>query len=80
MNISVEVTPDLLKYLDGKVKAGMFKSRSEVVREAIRDMIQRDLQEQLKAKGITPKDIDNLRDDVAKELLRKKYGKKARDS
>jgi Arc/MetJ-type ribon-helix-helix transcriptional regulator len=77
MNISVEVTPDLLKYLDGKVKSGMFKSRSEAVRTAIRDMIQSDLQQQLKDKGITLKDIDRLRDDVAGELLEKRYGKKA---
>ena len=76
MNISVEVTPDLLKYLDGKVKSGMFKSRSEAMRSAIRDMIQRDLQYQLKEKGITLKDIESLRNDVAGELLEKRYGGK----
>jgi len=73
MNISIEVTGDLLQYLDEKVKEGLYKSRSEVVRTAIREMIQHDIQEQLKAKGLRPKDIPKLRDEVAGELLDKAY-------
>ena len=73
MNISVEITGYLLEYLDQKVKKGLYKSRSEVVREAIRYMIQKDLENQLRAKGIAPEDLDELRDDVAGDILVKKY-------
>lgn len=76
MNISVEVTGNLLKYLDAKVKSGLFKSRSEVVRQAIREMIQIDLAAQLETKGITVEDIERMREDMAEELQGKKYGKK----
>ena len=74
MNISVEVTGHLLEYLDSKVKLGLYKSRSEAVRCAIREMIQRDLEEQLRAKGISPENLDELRDEVWGEVLEKKYG------
>ncbi len=75
MNISVEVTGNLLKYLDSKVRSGMYKSRSEVVRQAIREMIEDDLAGQLEAKGITLDDIEDLREEVSPELLERKYGR-----
>lgn len=78
MNISVEVTGNLLKYLDSKVHSGLFKSRSEVVRQAIREMIQDDLAGQLDAKGITMDDIESLREEVSEELTERKYGKKSK--
>ncbi len=73
MNISVEITGNLLEYLDKKVKEGLYKSRSEVVREAIRRMIQEDLKEQLEARGINPENLDELRDEVTAEVLEKRY-------
>ena len=76
MNISVEVTGNLLKYLDSKVHSGFFKSRSEVVRQAIREMIQQDIAGQLEAKGITMDDIEALREEVSAELIERKYGKR----
>jgi antitoxin ParD1/3/4 len=75
MNISIELTGNLLEYLDSKVKKGLYKSRSEVIREAIREMLRKDLQEQLDAKGIKPEDLDKLRDDAAGEIIGKKYRK-----
>lgn len=75
MNISVEVTGNILKYIDSKVRLGLYKSRSELIREAIREMLRRDLQEQLKAKGIAMDDLDKLRDKVAGEIIAKKYKK-----
>ena len=75
MNISIEVTGEILGYLNSKVKSGMYKSRSEVIRTAIREMIQEDLAEQLKSKGITPENLDALRSEVAGELIAKKYNK-----
>ena len=52
MNISVELTDNLLDYLNRKVESGTYKSRSEVVREAIRLLIQKDLEQQLRDKGV----------------------------
>ena len=75
MNISVEVTGNLLEYLNLKVESGIYKSRSEVVRQAIRLLIQTDLEQQLKEKGIDPKNLDKLRDEVSEEFLGKKYKK-----
>jgi putative addiction module CopG family antidote len=79
MNISVEVTGNLLKYLDSKVHSGFFKSRSEVVRQAIREMIQQDLAGQLEAKGITMDEIESIREEVSKELVERKYGKRSKN-
>ncbi len=76
MNISIEVTGNLLDYLDKKVQLGLYKSRSEVVREAIREMIRRDLQEQMEAKGLTMEEVEKLRGEVSGELIKKKFGKK----
>ena len=73
MNISVEVTGSILEYLNSKVGGGHYKSRSEVIRTAIREMIQRDLEELLRANGIKPEDLANMRDEVAGEIIGKKY-------
>jgi len=70
MNISVEVTNDILRYLDAKVKEGLYKSRSEVVRTAIREMIQQDLSEQLKMKGITKKQWGHVAGDILDEKFK----------
>jgi putative addiction module CopG family antidote len=76
MNISIEVTGNLLDYLDKKVQLGLYKSRSEVVREAIREMIRRDLQEQMEAKGLTMEELEKLRGEVSGELIKKRFGKR----
>lgn len=73
MNISVEITGEILDYLESKVDEGLFKSRSEVIRAAIRDMIQKDIQYQLKEKGLTPEELKKLRDEEAGEILEKKF-------
>lgn len=77
MNISVEVTGNLLEFLNEKVNSGIYKSRSEAVREGIRLLIQRDLEYQLKERGIDPKNLDRYRDEVAGVVLEKKYKKLA---
>jgi len=76
MNVSIELTGNLLEYVDRAVKSGIYKSRSEVVREAIRTMIQNDLREQLKAKGLTLKEFNRVRGEVSGGLIKKKYGNK----
>ncbi len=73
MNISIEITGEILEYLNSKVECGLYKSRSEVIRNAIRDMIQKDLEEQLRKKGITPKKLKELRKEVAGGIIAKKY-------
>ncbi len=73
MNISVEVTGEILDYLESKVDQGMFKSRSEVVRAAIREMIRKDLQNKLKEKGLTPEEMKRLREEEGGELIEEKY-------
>ncbi|MFW6048402.1 MAG: ribbon-helix-helix domain-containing protein [Candidatus Natronoplasma sp.] len=75
MNISVEVTEELLDYLESKVEEGLFKSRSEVVRAAIREMIQKDLQYQLKEKGLSEEEMKRLREEECDKILEEKFEK-----
>lgn len=80
MNVSVEVTGNLLEYLDQKVKQGLYKSRSEVVRNAIRLMIQKDLEEQLRQKGLDPETFKEIRKETLGELLEKKFPQLAKNN
>ncbi len=73
MNVSVEVTGNLLEYLDQKVKQGRYKSRSEAVRNAIRLMIQRDLEEQLRQSGLDPETFRDIQKETSGELLEKRF-------
>ena len=75
MNISVELTPELLEYVEKKVKSGKYKSRSEVMREAIRMMMKADLEKILEEKGIDLKKFEEEREKISGELIEKKYGK-----
>lgn len=67
--INISLSPELLSQAD-KVAKEEYRSRSELIREAVRAyVIQRDLaklrelqrhfREQARKKGITPKDVDN---------------------
>lgn len=40
--MNVSLTPELDKYVHGKVASGRYSSASEVVREALRAMVERD--------------------------------------
>ena len=73
MNISVELTPELVEYIESKVKTGRYKSRSEVVREAIRMMIKSDLEKMLEEKGFDLKKFEEEREKVSGELIERKY-------
>ena len=73
MNVSVEMTGNILEYLDRKVKQGLFKSRSEAVRSAIRLMIQKDLEEQLRQRGLDPETFKTTRKETSGELLERRY-------
>ncbi len=73
MNISVELTPELFEYLEKKVKSGKYKSRSEVVREAVRMMMKADIERILEEKGIDLEKFEDERDKVSGELIGRKY-------
>jgi len=73
LNVSVEVTGNLLDYLDEKVRSGLFKSRSEVVRTAIRNMIQEDLEKQIEDAGLDPKTFRKMRKKVSGDLVEERY-------
>ena len=75
MNISIEITGEILEYLNTKVECGLYKSRSEVIRNAIREMIQKDMEEHLRNKGISPTNLKELRKEVAGVIIAKKYKK-----
>ncbi len=75
MNVSVELTPELLDYIERKVRSGKYKSRSEVVREAIRMMMKSDLERILEEKGIDLEKFEEEREKVSGELIERKYGK-----
>ena len=72
MNISIEVTKDLLDYLDGKVGQG-YTSRSEVTRDAIRKLIQEDIRREARMRSLTLDELNKTRIDISGELIEKKY-------
>ncbi|WP_202319740.1 ribbon-helix-helix domain-containing protein [Archaeoglobus neptunius] len=74
MNVSIELTPELLEYLERKVKSRRYKSRSEVVREAIRMMMKADLERILEEKGLDLEKFEKEREKVSGELIEKKSG------
>ncbi|RLI76905.1 type II toxin-antitoxin system ParD family antitoxin [Archaeoglobales archaeon] len=71
--MSVELTPELVEYIESKVRTGRYKSRSEVVREAIRMMIKSDLEKMLEEKGFDLKKFEEEREKVSGELIERKY-------
>ncbi len=73
MNISVELTPELVEYIESKVRTGRYKSRSEVIREAIRMMIKSDLEKMLEEKGFDLKKFEEEREKISGELIERKY-------
>ena len=79
MNISIEVTEGLIEYLDEKVKKGLYKSRSEVVRSAIRMMMKEDIARELREVGLTPEEFRRLKREVGRELVKEMYPEFADD-
>ena len=71
MNISVEITQNLLDYLRLKEQSGLYTSRSEVVRDALRRMMADDLS--LVAKGITLSEFKQLRRRAGEEIVKERF-------
>ncbi|MBE8540475.1 ribbon-helix-helix protein, CopG family [Geoglobus acetivorans] len=73
--MSVELTPELLEYVERKVKSGYYKSRSELVREAIRMMMKADIERMLEEKGIDLEKFEEEGKKVSSELIERKFGR-----
>ena len=71
MNISVEVTPSLLKFLDRMKSSGRYTSRSEVVRDALRRMRYNDLYTAFKR--ITPEEFERRKKIVGEQIVREEF-------
>jgi Arc/MetJ-type ribon-helix-helix transcriptional regulator len=71
MNISVEVTQELLDYLRIKERSGLYTSRSEVVRDSLRRMMTDDLS--LAANGITLSEFKQLRKRAGEEIVKERF-------
>ncbi len=71
MNISVEMTQNLLDYLRLKEQSGLYTSRSEVVRDSLRRMMADDLS--LVAKGITLSEFKQLKRRAGEEIVKERF-------
>lgn len=71
MNISVEMTQQLLDYLRLKEQSGLYTSRSEVVRDSLRRMMADDLS--LVAKGITLSEFKQLKKRAGEEIVKERF-------
>jgi Arc/MetJ-type ribon-helix-helix transcriptional regulator len=70
MNVSIELTPDLVNYLKSKREGG-YTSRSEVVRDALRKMMMDDLS--LAARKVSPEEFENRRKIVGEDIVRARF-------
>jgi antitoxin ParD1/3/4 len=69
--MNVSLTPKLEAFIKSKVDSGSYNSSSEVVREALRLLEQRDAEEQLKLETLRfeiQKGLDSLEEHGAKPL------------
>jgi Arc/MetJ-type ribon-helix-helix transcriptional regulator len=71
MNISVELTKDLIGYLKSKEKSRLYTSRSEVVRDALRRMMMDDLS--MAAGTITMSEFKKMRKRVGEEIVKERF-------
>ncbi|WP_415895102.1 type II toxin-antitoxin system ParD family antitoxin [Neptuniibacter sp. PT34_22] len=81
--MNVSLTPKLEAFVKSKVESGSYNSSSEVVREALRLLEQRDAEEQLKLetlraeiqKGLDSVAAGNVRDgrEIFEEIKKRKF-------
>ena len=83
--MNVSLTPELEKLIDRKVKTGRYQTASEVVREALRVLEERDqltalrlqelrkeIQKGLKSGEATPLDMDEIKRETRRRITRAK--------
>ena len=78
VTVSADLTVQMKKYIDSCVKQGLYKSRSEVIRNALREKIEKEKEElRLVAKGVAH-DMKLIKSGKMKtvtlEELKKEYG------
>ncbi len=67
--LSSDVTPQMQKWIDLKVKSGEFKSRSEVIRSLLREKMRKDFPIASLSQKALQKVWDNASDDVWETYL-----------
>lgn len=67
MTMNVSLTPELEKFVENKVKSGLYNSASEVVRESLRLLKRADEMEQIR--------LEELRQDIAVGIKELNEGK-----
>ncbi|MFH1722866.1 MAG: ribbon-helix-helix domain-containing protein [Candidatus Altiarchaeota archaeon] len=72
MNVSVELTKDLMEYVEKKRRSGLYKSRSEVFRDALRKMINEELSSGVRSK-LSPEDFKRLRKEVGEKIVKARF-------
>lgn len=68
MSMNVSLTPMLEQYVDTKVKSGRYNSASEVLREALRFLIEHDQIQELRRKELNTKIDEGLASAARGEL------------
>ncbi len=72
MNVSVELTPDLADYVEKKRQSGLYKSRSEVIRDALRHMINEELRAGVRSR-LSPAEFKRVRKEVGDKIVRQRF-------
>lgn len=85
MTMNVSLTPELEKFVDEKVKSGLYNSASEVVRESLRLLRREDEIEQLQLEELRREIKNSIKQmddgqgvplDVVRERIQKRRDKK----
>ncbi|MFH0955439.1 MAG: hypothetical protein V1777_05020 [Candidatus Micrarchaeota archaeon] len=67
--LSADVTPQMQKWVDQKVKIGLYKSRSEVVRELLREKMKKDFPLAIASQKALQEVWDNPADEIWETYL-----------
>lgn len=67
--LSADVTAQMQKWIDKKVKAGLYKSRSEVIRELLREKMEDDYPKWLLSARVLEKIWDDGSDKIWESYL-----------
>jgi len=68
--LSADVTAKMVKWIDSKVKSGLYKSRSEVIRQVLREKIsEENYSKAALSEGVLKKIWNNEKDEIWKSYL-----------
>ncbi|MBN2421906.1 ribbon-helix-helix protein, CopG family [Candidatus Woesearchaeota archaeon] len=66
--MQIRLTKGLIKRIDYLVETGMYSSRSDAVRDAVRNLVLKDMVGIIPNKGDSIKEIRNIRKKLSKEI------------